>query len=379
MDQIKRLILGLIPNQKCNLKCEYCYISQLEAWDEPEKMKFSPDYIAKCLSKERLGGTCLINLTGNGETLLQPEIADITEALLKEGHYVEIVTNGTISKRIDHILEQAEGYTSHLFFKLSFHYKELKRLGIMDAFFDNVDKIKLHGASFTLELMAYDGIENAIDDIKELCVQRAGAVCQATIGRNHHKDADLLSQHSSAEFAEIWAPLNSPMMQLKLDMLNKKRKEFCYAGAWSLFLNLYTGETQPCYWQPYNQRIFDDPQKPIKFEPVGHSCTQPFCINAHAHMTWGLIPELHTPTYDVMRNRETVDGDEWLSNDCKTFFQTKLYQSNEEYTQFQKSVYSLTYPIRMVRWFFNDGNNNIARIKKHVIRKMKWEKNERRK
>ena len=26
MEKIKRLVLGLIPNQKCNLKCEYCYI-----------------------------------------------------------------------------------------------------------------------------------------------------------------------------------------------------------------------------------------------------------------------------------------------------------------------------------------------------------------
>ena len=84
MEKIKRLVLGLIPNQKCNLKCEYCYISQVNAWSEPTPLKYPPEYIAKCLSKERLGGTSLINLTGNGETMLQPDIVPLIDALLKE-------------------------------------------------------------------------------------------------------------------------------------------------------------------------------------------------------------------------------------------------------------------------------------------------------
>lgn len=374
MAEIKRLILGLIPNQKCNLKCEYCYISQLEAFDEPEKMRYPPEYIARSLSKERLGGVSLINLTGNGETLIQPEIVDLTKLLLKEGHFVEIVTNGTMTKRILDILDQPKEQLSRLFFKLSFHYKEFKRLGIMDKFFDNVRSIHEAGASFTLELMAYDGIENDIEDIKRVCLENAGAICQATIGRNEHKDAGLLSSHSKEEYTEIWKSLDSPMMKFKLEMLSVKRKEFCYAGAWSMFVNLYTGEAQPCYWQPYNQNIFDDLNKPIRFDPVGHSCSQPFCINAHAHMTWGLIPELTTPTYDTMRNRKMENGEEWLTDECKQFFQTKLYQSNEEFSPLKKRLYTLTYPIRMVVWFCRDGKNNMARVKKHVSRKLRWKK-----
>lgn len=374
MDRIKLLILCLIPNQKCNLKCEYCYISQLEAWEEPEKMKYSPEYIAKALSRERLGGTCLINLTGNGETLIQPEIVDLTKELLKEGHYVEIVTNGTMTKRIHDILDQPKEQLARLFFKLSFHYKELKRLGIMNLFFANVQAIHKAGASFTLELLAYDGIEKDIEDIKAVCLQNAGAICQATIGRNHHKDATLLSAHTRNEFTNVWQSLDSPMMKFKLEMLDVKRREFCYAGAWSMYLNLYTGEAQPCYWQPYNQNIFEDLNKPIRFEAVGRFCTQPFCINAHAHMTWGLIPELKTPTYDIMRNRKMANGDEWLTKECKTFFQTKLIQSNNEYSTLQKKIHTITFPIRIVRWLYGDGASNIKRIKKHVIRKLRWKK-----
>lgn len=369
MDKIKRLVLCMIPNQKCNLKCEYCYISQVKAWDEPEKLKYSPKYIAKCLSKERLGGTSLINLTGNGETMLQPDIVELIEEFLKEGHFVEVVTNGTITKRINEVLMLPKELLNRLFFKISFHYKELNRLGILDNFFMNVNSIHKAGASFTLELMAYDGIEADVEKIKKLCLEKVGAPCHATIGRNDaRKDKDLLSKHSKEEFRNIWKSLDSEMTDFKLDVINKKRKEFCYAGAWSLFVNLYTGESQPCYWQPYNQNIFKNPNKPIKFCPVGHTCTQPYCTNAHAHLTWGIIPELKTPYYSDMRNRVCLDGDEWLTPDCKNFFSSKLYESNKEYTSMEKMIYEITYPFKLITWFSRDWKNNLRRLNNYMRR-----------
>lgn len=369
MAKIKRLILGLIPNQVCNLKCKYCYISQVNAWEKPQKLQYPPKYIAKCLSKNRLGGVSLINLTGNGETMLQPDIAELVEELLKEGHFVEIVTNGTITKRINEVLEIPKPLLSRLFFKLSFHYKELKRLGIMDKFFENVKNIHNSGASFTLELMAYDGIEDDIEDIKKVCIENAGALCHTTIPRNDkRKDKDLLSVHSKEEFEKIWGTFNSKMTSFKLEVLNVKRKEFCYAGAWSLFVNMYTGESQPCYWQPYNQNIFKNPDKPIMFKPVGHTCSQPYCTNAHAHLTWGLVPELKTPTYKEIRNRECENGESWLSEECKEFFSSKLNESNKEYLKIHKILYTVFYPCLLIKWFFRDFKNNIKRIKKYMKR-----------
>lgn len=369
MEEIKRLILGLIPNQKCNLKCEYCYISQVDAWEEETSFKYSVEYIAGCLSKERLGGTALINLTGNGETMLQPEIVSLTRELLKKGHYVEIVTNGTVTKRIDDILKFPDELLSHLFFKISFHYKELKKREMLNLFFDNVVAIKKSAASFTLELLAYDGIEGDIEDIKGICIDRAGAICQATVGRNdRRKDKALLSEHNIEEFSSIWKALESPMTQFKLKVIGKKRREFCYAGDWSLFVNMYTGESQPCYWQPYNQNIFENPEKPVKFCPVGHTCTQPYCTNAHAHMAWGIIPELNTPYYAEMRNRKCLDGSEWLKDECKSFFMSKLKNQNQEYNILQKTVHDVIYPIRLIKWMMRDWKNNIRRIKKYMKR-----------
>ena len=158
------------------------------------------------------------------------------------------------------------------------------------------------------------------------------------------------------------------MTQFKLDIIGKKRKEFCYAGDWSLFVDMYTGESQPCYWQPYNQNIFANPEKPIKFCPVGHTCTQPYCTNAHAHMTWGLIPQLDTPYYADMRNRKCLDGSEWLKSECKSFFTSKLKDQNREYNKMQKIVHDLVYPVKFVGWLMRDLENNIRRIRNYLGR-----------
>ncbi len=182
------------------------------------------------------------------------------------------------------------------------------------------------------------------------------------------KDKALLSSHSKEEFRKIWATFESPMTQFKLDMIGVKRKEFCYAGAWSLFVNMYTGESQPCYWQPYNQNIFKDPSKPIRSIPVGHTCTQPYCTNAHAHLCWGIIPELNTPKYSEMRNRTMANGEEWLTKECKEFFGSKLYESNKVYTTAQKTAHDIVYPFRLVKWFMRDWKNNLRRMRNYLKR-----------
>ncbi len=367
MEEINKLILAVIPNQRCNLKCEYCYISQVEDWDDNDTMKYSPEHIAACLSKERLGGTALINLTGNGETMLQSNIVDIIRCLLQEGHYVEVVTNGTVRKKFEEIVAFPNELLDRLFFKLSFHYKELNRLGVLDRFYETVTLLKNNNIAYSLELMAYDGIENDIDAIVNSCVDNVGAICQSTIGRaDRKKGRDLLSVHSQAEYETIWSKLNSPMLKFKLQLLGVKRREFCYAGKWSLLVDLYTGNAKACYRQPYSQNIFEDIQKPIDFCPVGHYCLQPYCINGHAHLTWGLIPELNTPSYLEMRNRKCLDGTEWISNSCHSFFQTKLYESNKEYSKEQKVIHTVIYPFKYVKSLLWNPTLNIGRLGKFI-------------
>ena len=105
------------------------------------EFRYTAEHIAKALSAERLGGICHINICGGGETLLPPEITDITHELLRQGHYIMIVNNGTVSKRFDGLLDFDEELLKHLGFKFSFHYLEFLNKGLMQRFLDNVSKI----------------------------------------------------------------------------------------------------------------------------------------------------------------------------------------------------------------------------------------------
>ena len=136
---IKRLIAINVPIKNCNLSCEYCYITALKQTEKgAAKFNYSPEHVGKCLSKERLGGTCIINLTGGGETLIPKEMPEYIFQLLLQGHYLEVVTNGTLSQRFKTIGDFPEELLERLEFKFSFHYKELIRKGLIDTFFTNV-------------------------------------------------------------------------------------------------------------------------------------------------------------------------------------------------------------------------------------------------
>ena len=63
--EIKRLLVINVPIKNCNLKCEYCYISALKENEKgAAKFLYTPEHVGKCLSKERLGGTCIDKSNG---------------------------------------------------------------------------------------------------------------------------------------------------------------------------------------------------------------------------------------------------------------------------------------------------------------------------
>ena len=80
------------------------------------------------------------------------------------------------------------------------------------------------------------------------------------------------------------------------------------------------------------------------------------------------IPQLNTPNYSEMRNRVMDNGDEWLTEECKVFFDSKLYEANKPYTKLQQAIHSVVYPFLLLKWFLRDWKNNLHRIGKYLKR-----------
>lgn len=339
MEKMKRFIDISVPVTTCTLRCHYCYITHHWLFDKSlPKFKYSVDTFRKGLSKERLGGVCMINFCGGGETLLPPEMPQYIKAMLEEGHYVMVVTNATVTRAMDEIAQFPPELLERLFFKFSYHYLELKKRNLFDMFFNNIRKVVNAGASFTLEATPSDELIPYIDEMKALAIKEVGAICHVTVARDEHdlSTIPILSKMTPEQYYETWKVFDSEFFEYKFSVFSQKRTEFCYAGDWTLFFNLGTGILSQCYCSLYDQNILDDVTKPIKFKAIGHHCQQPHCYNAHAFLTFGAIPEHVSPSYATIRNRVCQDGTEWLKPRMKTFMEEKLKDNNEEFPEEKK-------------------------------------------
>ncbi len=373
MEKLKRFIDIWVPVTTCSLRCHYCYITHNRLFGGPlPKFKYDVDTFRKGLSKERLGGTCMINLCGGGETLLPPEMPQYIKALLAEGHYVMVVTNATVDRAFDEIEKFPKEYLERLFFKFSYHYMELKEKRLFDRFFNNVRKMRDAGASFTLEATPSDELIPYIDEMKELAIKEVGAVNHVTVARDEHDLGviPILTKMTPEEYKKTWSTFKSEFFDYKFSVFTKKRTEFCYAGDWTLFFNMGNGELYQCYSSLYSQNIMDDVTKPINFKAIGHHCQQPHCYNAHAFLTFGAIPEHVAPTYATIRNRVCVDGTEWLQPRMKAFMEQRLKYANSEYTQEQKDAIDKEMDILAIKKARIDRIKKIVAMVKKCIKKI---------
>jgi len=339
MDKIKRYIDCYVPVTTCTLRCHYCYIVQNNLFNNKvHKLKYSPETVRKALSKERLGGICLINFCAAGETLISPQVLKYVREVLEEGHYVMIVTNATLSNRFDEIISFPKDLLNRLFFKFSYHYIELKNRNLLDRFFQNIKKVRDAGCSFTLEVTPNDELIPLIDEMNNRALAELGGLPHFTIARDERDPEKLpiLTNLSHEEYIETWGKFNSPIFDYKLKIFEVKRHEFCYAGDWSFYLNLGTGMMTQCYKTLEAHDIFDDTESPIPFKAIGNNCLEHHCYNGHSYLVLGDIPELKAPTYAELRNRICPDGSEWLKPDMKAFMSSKLFESNQEYSDEKK-------------------------------------------
>lgn len=318
-----------IPVYSCNLKCNYCYLAQNKTnLSGYEEIYHNEKYIRYALSKKRLGGTAFINFCGAGETMLSRELLPIAKELVDEGHYIQIVTNATLSKKIKEFINSGIDL-SKVFFKCSLHYMQLKKNCLLDAFADNVNAIRKAGASITVELVPEDELVPYIDEIKKYSIINFGALPHISVARDEsYEDFRILSHYSIDEYINIWKTFESEMFEFKLRHLDSKRKYECMAGLWSGELNIATGELNKCLKNERLCNIYENLENGINFEKVGKSCCLPYCINNHAYISLGLIPDIKECTYADVRDRITDKQEHWLNSDIRNIFSQKLYDNN---------------------------------------------------
>lgn len=328
-DKIILFLDTVVPVTACNLQCNYCYLAQNQTClDHSGAIYHSPAYIRYCLSRQRMGGTVFINFCGVGETLLCRELIPIAAALMEEGHYVQIVTNATVTGAINQIVNSGINL-SHLFLKCSFHYRQLKEKNLLTRFSENIAKLMDAGVSISIEITPEDELVPMIDEIKEYSLEHFGALPHISVARDEgYDDFRIYSKFSRSEYKEIWKQFESPMFSFKMQHMASQKGNRCMAGLWSGELNIATGDLQKCVGNTYICNIFENPEQKIPFEMVGTDCCMPYCFNNHVYLTFGLIPTIVTPTYLEMRDRITTDGRHWITDPIRNIFSQKLDINN---------------------------------------------------
>ena len=153
---------------------------------------------------------------------------------------------------------------------------------------------------------------------------------------------EYLTKLPPEEYEAVWSRFDSPFWRFKRSIFKIKRTEFCYAGMYTIFVDMTTGKTRQCYISNYGQNIFKDLSKPINFIPIG-ICQQPHCYNGHALLTMGNIPGKFT---DVrfgtdIRDRARADGTHWLNDELRAFFDGRCDENNPQLPESKRAYYAL--------------------------------------
>lgn len=364
MPQIKRFLECLVPVTVCNLECPYCYIIQEHRRDmKLAQMPYSPEHIAQALRPERLGGICMISICGAGETMAQQEVVPIVARLLEKGHYVNITTNGTLSRRFDALIEACGAHIRQLHLSFSMHYTELVKHGWVDVFFENIQKMRAAGASVLLQLNLCDDYVPYIEEIKAVSMEKLGAWPQVALTRNEKTEPfGIFTEGTEEAYMANAARFQSPLFDFTAKNFRVKREEFCYAGDWSGTLNLQTGILTKCYAEPGGVNIFENVDAPIPFEAVGSHCKNRYCVNSSHFMSLGVIPSIKTPTYAQLRNRAEA---KWYTPEMEAFLNGKLEKGNSIVLSRMRYYRSRLRKENLRIWYEESGLHDL-------LRRIKW-------
>ena len=355
---MKRFFECLLPSSNCNLKCDYCYVIQEgRNLGKMAHFQYSPEYIRRALSVDRLGGICYFSICAAGETLLSNELIPVVKELLHEGHFVNITTNGTITKAFEKISEFPKELLNHLHFAFSLHYIELKQRGLLDVFAKNVKLMKHNGCSILVQMNLYDKYIPLIEEIFEYSIANFGAKPQLAATRNElSSKMEILTDLTVEEYFHYGNKFESPLFDFTMQNFMVPRKEFCYAGEWSATLDITTGDMRKCYASPDVINLYENVNSKINFEAIGKHCGSPYCVNSSHFLSLGNIPKFaEETTYAGLRNRPEA---KWYNDEMLSFLSGKLSAENFSYSYCKKIKVDIVY------W----GRKICRKIKKELIK-----------
>ncbi len=341
MEKIKRYIECNLSPEVCNLDCKYCYLMQENRKNQgTKKLDFSPDFVASAISPKRMGGICFVSLAVAGETLHSEFIIELAKKLASNGHYVNITTNGTLTKQFAKLLMD-EKLNRKFLITFSCHYIELKKKFLKNIFWDNVKMVRAAGSSICVKLNLYDEYIPLLDEIYEECVRNTGAPPQLELTRKEVANTHVLySKYDINNYRRFGQRFNSKLFEFTCDNFKKKREKFfCHAGDWTMVLDLATGEAKGCYCDYRTQNIYSNLSKEVVFSPIGNNCSG-YCHNAQHFLAWGAIRELDEYSYGVIRNRESAN---WQNEEFRQFASHFLHENNREYSKIERLYYNLRY------------------------------------
>lgn len=335
---MKRYLDCFVPIYACNFQCHYCYVSLLDNFKKTNTKFSRPvEEIVAALSRKRLGDDVFINLCAGGETLLVEDSVKLIRGLLEEGHHISVVTNGSLSKRFEEIAKFPPELLKLLFFKFSYHYLELKRMNKLDEYFYNVRKMRDAGCSFTIEITPSDELIPHVEEAKKICLENLGAMPHCTIARDDRTNGiDILSNMSWEEYVKQWSTFESELFTYKSWLYHNKIKSFCYAGAWSYYINLDTGDVSPCNCGRKFANVYEKMDEPLPEQAMGNNCELPYCYNGHSWLSLGVNPDEKSPMYTSFRNRVCLDGSEWVTEEYKKFWSSQIFANHQEYDAEEK-------------------------------------------
>lgn len=342
IDKIVKYIELAVPTWPCNFRCTYCYVGQHYSDIERgkvQKFQYTPEQIANALSRERLGGTALMNFCANGETLILPSNLEYIKAILAQGHFVMVVTNMTQTKALKELCELPAEWRERLFLKCSFHWLELKRLNMLDMFVENVQMCWGAGISLTIEITPHDELIPEIPEVKEFSLKHFGALPHITIARDENNEFKKLTKLSDSEYEKVWGQFDSDLFKFKSKIWGRRMNKFCYAGAWTYSINIADGGVGRCSYGMHIGNLFKDKKLPIK--PMCKACKIPHCYNGHSWVALGCITDIETPTYAQMRDRVRQDGSHWLYPRIANVFSQKLYEHNKPWGLLKRVYFSI--------------------------------------